>query len=185
MNLLSLALMRSPMASSFVPIDQFRDAMASFAAGVTIITTLDAQGTPQAATATSFSSVSMSPPLCLVCIDRRGRTHAPLLVHGCFAVNILRADQEWLSARFASSIPDRFADVAWQPGESTGCPVLEGALASMECRIAEVHSGGDHDIFLGRPASVRVSGGSPLVYWRGRYRDLPVHPDARAGQRRA
>ncbi len=182
MNLLSLALMRTQMARNSVEAEQFRDAMASFAAGVTIITTLDAEGTPQAATATAFSSVSLSPPLCLVCIDRRGRTHGPLLVHGCFAVNILRADQEWLSARFASSMPDRFADVAWQPGEHTGCPLLEGALASMECRIAEVHSGGDHDIFLGRPASVRVGGGSPLVYWRGRYRDLPVQAEARAGQ---
>jgi len=153
--------------------ENFRAAMGSFAAGVTVITTLDAAGTPQAATATAFSSVSLSPPMCLVCIDRRARTYQPLLVHGCFAVNILRADQQWLSARFASAVPDRFANVPWNPGDVTGCPLIVGALAWMECRIAEIHSGGDHDIFLGRPAAVQVGEGSPLVYWRGGYSSLP------------
>ena len=169
------------MAASIITAENFSAAMGSFAAGVTIITTLDAAGTPQAATATAFSSVSLSPPLCLVCIDRRARTHRPLLVHGCFAVNILRADQQWLSARFASSIADRFLDVPWSPGEVTGCPVIEGALAWMECRIAEVHSGGDHDIFLGRPASIQVRDGSPLVYWRGSYSSLPLRPERDTG----
>lgn len=155
----------------------FKAAMGSFAAGVTIITTIDPDGTPQAVTATAFSSVSMDPPLCLVCIDRRARTYRPLLLNGRFAVNILRAEQEWLSARFASSVADRFAEVAWIPGEITGCPLLEDALAWMECEVVEVHSGGDHDIFLGRPAAVEVSDGSPLVYWRGSYSSLPPPPE--------
>lgn len=158
--------------------ETFRAAMGSFAAGVTIITTLDSEGAPQAVTATAFSSVSMSPPLCLVCIDRRARTYRPLLLHGAFAVNILRADQEWLSARFASQIPDRFSEVPWRPGEVSGCPVIEGALAWMECNVVEVHSGGDHDIFLGRPTSIEVRDGSPLVYWRGSYSSLPPPPQA-------
>lgn len=158
--------------SDFAPED-FRAAMGSFAAGVTVITTLDANGAPQAVTATAFSSVSLSPPLCLVCIAKRTRTYQPLLLKGSFAVNILRAEQEWLSARFASSAVDRFASVAWEPGAVTGCPIITGALVSMECHVVEVHSGGDHDIFLGSPTSIRVHEGAPLVYWRGSYSSLP------------
>ena len=90
------------MNATLVNPNTFKAAMASFAAGVTIITTIDADGTPQAVTATAFSSVSLSPPLCLVCIDKRTRTHGPLLLKGCFAVNILRAEQAWLSSRFAT-----------------------------------------------------------------------------------
>ena len=164
------------MQSTEITAENFRAAMASFAAGVTIITTVDAYGAPQAVTATAFSSVSMNPPLCLVCIDRHTRTYRPLLLNGRFAVNILRADQEWLSARFASSVADRFAEVPWYPGDVTGCPLIDDALAWMECEVVEVHSGGDHDIFLGRPAAVEVRDGSPLVYWRGSYSSLPPPP---------
>lgn len=160
-----------------VSAEDFKAAMASFAAGVTVVTTIDADGVPQALTATAFSSVSLAPPLCLVCIDKRARTYRPLLLRGSFAVNILRAEQEWLSNRFASKIADRFASVRWSPGEVTGCPLIEEALASMECEVVEVHSGGDHDIFLGRPTSVRVNQGAPLVYFRGEYSSLPPSGD--------
>jgi len=157
--------------------EEFRAAMGSFAAGVTVITTLDGEGAPQAVTATAFSSVSLSPPLLLVCIAKRTRTYRPLLMKGSFAVNILRAEQEWLSARFASSVVDRFASVAWRAGRVTGCPIIDGALVSLECEVVEVHSGGDHDIFLGSPQSVQVQDGAPLVYWRGNYSSLPPPPD--------
>jgi (E)-2-((N-methylformamido)methylene)succinate hydrolase len=152
---------------------EFRAAMGSFAAGVTVITALDERGAPQALTATAFSSVSLTPPLCLVCIAKGTRAYQPLLTSGCFAVNILRAEQEWLSTRFASRVADRFAAVAWEPGSVTGCPLIPGALVSLECRVVDVHSGGDHDIFLGSPLSVRVHEGAPLVYWRGGYSSLP------------
>jgi flavin reductase (DIM6/NTAB) family NADH-FMN oxidoreductase RutF len=161
------------LADKGVSADDFKAAMGSFAAGVTVVTTIDEQGAPQAVTATAFSSVSLDPPLCLVCIDRRARTYRPILYRRSFAVNILRAEQEWLSDRFASAIPDRFATVPWVSGEVTGCPVIEEALASMECEVVEVHTGGDHDIFLGRPTSVRVHDGAPLVYFRGNYSSLP------------
>ena len=170
------------MDTSAITADSFRAAVGSFAAGVTIITTLDETGAPQALTATAFSSVSMSPPLCLVCIDKRARTYRPLLLKGRFAVNILGADQKWLSARFASAVTDRFAAVPWVPGVATGCPILDGALAWMECRVVEIHSGGDHDIFLGRPISVQVQDGAPLVYWRGRYSTLPPPPAEAEGR---
>lgn len=153
--------------------EKFKAAMASFAAGVTIITTLDADGLPQAVTATAFSSVSASPPLCLVCIDKRGRAYQPLLLRGLFAVNILRAEQQWLSARFASPMANRFEGVPWTKGQVNGCPLIDDALAWMECEVVEVHSGGDHDIFLGRPQAVQVRDGSALVYWRGSYSSLP------------
>lgn len=161
------------MSAAGILAKEFRAAMGSFAAGVTVITALDERGGPQALTATAFSSVSLTPPLCLVCIARGTRAYQPLLTSGHFAVNILRAEQEWLSARFASSVADRFASVAWEPGDVTGCPLIPGALVSLECRVVDVHSGGDHDIFLGSPLSVRVHEGAPLVYWRGSYSSLP------------
>jgi flavin reductase (DIM6/NTAB) family NADH-FMN oxidoreductase RutF len=163
-----------------VPAEDFKAAMASFAAGVTIVTTLDAKGLPQAMTATAFSSVSLEPPLCLVCIDRRSRAYVPLLAQGCFAISILSADQEAISAHFAAPIADRFAGIRWRPGEVTHCPIILGALAFMECHLVEVHAGGDHDILLGRVDSGQIREGTPLVYWRGRYSSLPpasaVHP---------
>jgi flavin reductase (DIM6/NTAB) family NADH-FMN oxidoreductase RutF len=164
------------MEAPSVTVEDFKAAMGSFAAGVTIVTTTDVSGDPEALTATAFSSVSLSPPLCLVCIDKRARPHRQLLMNGSFAINILSAEQEDLSARFAAPVADRFAGVNWQPGEVTRCPVIPGALAYMECHVVEVHSGGDHDIFLGRVASVRVGDGTPLVYWRGRYSSLPPTP---------
>jgi flavin reductase (DIM6/NTAB) family NADH-FMN oxidoreductase RutF len=165
------------MEESTITSEQFKSAMSSFAAGVTIITTIDSHGVPQAMTATAFSSVSMSPPLCLVCIDRRARTHHPVLLKGCFAVNILNADQQSLSARFASRVPDKFAGVLWRHGDVTGCPIIEGALAWLECKVSEVHSGGDHDIFLGQIFAVQVNDGSPLIYFRGSYSSLPPPAD--------
>jgi flavin reductase (DIM6/NTAB) family NADH-FMN oxidoreductase RutF len=167
----------SAMETQLLPAESFRAAMASFAAGVTIVTTLDASGRPHALTATAFSSVSLTPPLCLVCIDKRARTYRPLMTSGCFGVNILNADQQSLSTHFASSVTNKFELVPWRAGEITGCPMIEGALAWVECSVAEIYSGGDHDIFLGRVASVRVHDGSPLVYWRGSYSSLPPPPD--------
>jgi len=164
------------MEAPSVRAEDFKAAMASFAAGVTVVTTTDERDLPQALTATAFSSVSVSPPLCLVCIDKRARTYQPLLLKGCFAVNILCSEQQPLSARFAAPITDRFAGVGWRPGNVTGCPILDGALAFMECHVVEVHSGGDHDIFLGRVASVEVRDGAPLVYWRGSYSSLRPPP---------
>jgi flavin reductase (DIM6/NTAB) family NADH-FMN oxidoreductase RutF len=160
-----------------VSTDKFRAAMASFAAGVTVVTTLDATNQPHAMTATAFSSVSLTPPLCLVCIDKRARTYESLMKSGCFAVNILNADQQSLSVHFASAVVDKFGRVPWLPGAVTGCPLIQGALAWMECTVAEIYSGGDHDIFLGRVATVRVNDGTPLVYWRGSYSSLPPAPD--------
>jgi len=151
---------------------RFKAAMGSFAAGVTIITAIDDAGTPQGMTATAFSSVSVSPPLCLVCVNHRARTCQSIVARGCFAVNLLCADQHELSARFASSAPEKYAGVSWVRGATTGCPLLTRALARIECVIQEVHAAGDHCVIVGQPLSIDVDDGSPLVYWRGRYSSL-------------
>ena len=160
-----------------VSTEDFKAAMASFAAGVTIVTTLDRGGRPAALTATAFSSLSATPPLCLVCVNKRASAHAALRERRRFAVNVLCAAQAALSAKFAAKSADKFADVAWRPGSLTGCPIIEGALSRFECELVEVYDGGDHDIFVGALLSVEVSDGKPLVYWRGDYASLR-RPDA-------
>jgi len=144
----------------------------AFAAGVTVVTTLDAEGRAVGLTATAFSSLSMEPPLCLVCVHRNGTSHDALVASRRFAVNLLTAEQVELSNRFASRADDKFADVPHRPGDATGCALLDGALASMECEVVDVFPGGDHSIFVGRLATVSVADGRPLLYWRGGYRQL-------------
>ncbi len=158
--------------------EQFRSAMASFATGITVVTTLDASGSPHAMTATAFTSVSLSPPRCLICLHKRARPHRPLLEMARFAVNILSAAQEDLVSRFASPVADRFHGVVWNRGELTGCPIIDGALACMECEVAEVHPSGDHDIIIGELRSVQVREGAPLVYFRGSCAHLRPSPKA-------
>ncbi len=150
----------------------FRNVMGSFAAGVTVVTTVTDAGVPVGLTATAFSSLSFEPPLCLVCIDSRSASHAAILASRKFAVNMLASQQVELSNRFASRSEDKFEGLAHAPGEATGCPILEGVLASMECVVSDVLAGGDHSIFVGELRRVAVHVGSPLVYFRGGYREL-------------
>jgi flavin reductase (DIM6/NTAB) family NADH-FMN oxidoreductase RutF len=153
--------------------DDFKKVMASFAAGVTVVTTVDADGRMWGLTATAFTSLSLDPPLCLVCIDKRAASHAPLGQARKFGVSMLSADQQLLSNRFASRLEDKFDGVAYRAGDVTGCPLLEAAVATLECEIVEVYAGGDHDIFVGRLCATKVNDGAlPLVYWRGKYGDV-------------
>ncbi|MBK7975878.1 MAG: flavin reductase family protein [Deltaproteobacteria bacterium] len=158
--------------------DQFKALMGSFAAGVTVVTTRDLHGNPWGLTATAFSSLSLDPPLCLVCIDRRTASHRPLVDSGRFAVSMLTDQQQDLSNHFASKLSDKFAGVPWIPGTVTAIPVLSEALAWMECSVAAIHDGGDHDIFVGRILSAHLRDGKPLIYWRGAYADLTSRPKA-------
>jgi flavin reductase (DIM6/NTAB) family NADH-FMN oxidoreductase RutF len=152
-----------------VTAEDFKAAMASFAAGVTVVTTIDAKGAPHALTATAFSSLSKTPPLCLVCVDRSARAHPVMLASRRFAINILSADQSALSEQCGKRNVDKFANVAWGLGRATGCPIIARALSSVECELVDVHAGGDHDIFVGRILDTIVNGGDPLVYFRGAY----------------
>jgi len=151
--------------------DRFRQALGRFASGVTVVTTHDA-GVPIGLTVSSFASLSLDPPLVLVCIDLRVRANAAISQAGAFAVNVLTAEQEHLSRQFATRDIDRFAGVAWQPGAALGLPVLDGALAQLECRLHQMLPGGDHTIFVGEVVAAELGDAAPLLYFRSAYRRL-------------
>ncbi|HEU4370077.1 MAG TPA: flavin reductase family protein [Methylomirabilota bacterium] len=148
--------------------DDFRHVLGHFASGVTIISTCDADGRPTGLTASAFSSVSLDPPLVLVCVDHKSQSYPALRERGRFAVNILAADQEAVSRRFASSRLDKFDGVAHRITD-LGLPLVEGAIAQLECITVSTHVEGDHTIFVGRVERAGATGGDPLVYSRGRY----------------
>jgi flavin reductase (DIM6/NTAB) family NADH-FMN oxidoreductase RutF len=159
---------------------EFRTALRSFAAGVTVVTTRDREGLPSGLTASAFTSVSLTPPLVLVCVDHAATAHPDLRERGWFAVNVLRREQEALSRRFAVSGGDKFRGVPYREG-STGLPLLDGALATLECRIVETHEAGDHTIFVGLVESASGTGGRPLVYFHGGYHSLTADTGTPAG----
>lgn len=150
----------------------FKAAMASFGSGVVVVTTVDPGGVPFGFTATSFASVSKDPPLCLVCPGHAAEALPTLRAVRRFAVNILSRSQEAVSARFATHGIDKFAGVAFHPGSATGCPLLEGALVTLECDTETSLVAGDHDVFIGRILAIELGSGDPLLYFRGRYREL-------------
>jgi 3-hydroxy-9,10-secoandrosta-1,3,5(10)-triene-9,17-dione monooxygenase reductase component len=153
----------------------FRHVMGHFVTGVTVITAIGADGQPTGTTANAVSSLSMDPPLVLVCFDRASLTLRAVRSHGSFAVNMLADGQQHLSVNFAR----RGLAAAWEgirhyPGP-TGSPRLHGALAVIECTVEHELRGGDHEIVVGRVRDVTSeSEGSPLVYWRGGYTTLAV-----------
>ena len=153
---------------------EFKAAMGSFAAGVTVVTTVDGAGQPHGLTATAFTSVSLDPPLCLVCVDHRAASLGALRDSGVLAVSMLGASQQALSARFSTRSADKFATVAFSRGVATGCPLLDGAVAHVEGRVVDIHDAGDHAIVIAELIRVEVApaGEGPLLYFRGRYADL-------------
>lgn len=151
--------------------DEFRRAMGSFASGVNIVTTRSEEDEMLGMTVSAFSSLSLEPPLVLICIDKRASIHDHLKEDRHFAVNVLAEDQESLSARFASRDSDRFNGIECAEG-ACGSPLIEGALAHIECRIVAVYPGGDHTIYVGEVEATRVIDGNPLAYFRGRYSRL-------------
>jgi flavin reductase (DIM6/NTAB) family NADH-FMN oxidoreductase RutF len=156
-----------------VPVEkaEFRRALGHFAAGVTVVTAKLADGQAVGITVTAFSSLSLEPPLALICIDRRARIHDHLQVGSAFAVNLLGQDQEFVSRRFASSEPDQFREIGYREGTS-GSPLIAGAIATVECRITELLPGGDHTIIVGTVEATTVAEGKPLLYFRGGYAQL-------------
>jgi flavin reductase (DIM6/NTAB) family NADH-FMN oxidoreductase RutF len=150
---------------------ELRRVMGQFATGVTIITTRSSDGTPYGLTANAFTSLSLDPPLCLVCVDRKAESFAHFYDSRVFTVNVLTREQEELSNRFAKSGGDKFTGVATVPGHH-GAPLIAGALAHLECLITDTLEGGDHVIHVGRIEHVDVSPGDPLLFFQGRYRAL-------------
>jgi flavin reductase (DIM6/NTAB) family NADH-FMN oxidoreductase RutF len=155
-----------------MPIDEFRfrQALGHFATGVTVVTT-EHQGQLYGMTVSSFASLSLRPPLVLICIEKGLNTHEAIAASGRFAVNILEQRQEHLSRRFATHDDNKFLGVAWHTSQF-GLPVLEGVLTVIECQLRDAVPGGDHTIFIGEVMDAQVNQGSPLLYYRRGYREL-------------
>lgn len=151
--------------------DDFRNVLGHFASGVTIVTCCDSEQHPTGLTASAFCSVSLDPPLVLICVDHKSQSYPHLKESGRFAINILPQAHEPLSRRFASSRLDKFDGVAFTLG-TLGLPLIDQALAHLECRTVSAHVEGDHTIFVGRVESVGTGEGEPLLYYRGRYHRL-------------
>jgi flavin reductase (DIM6/NTAB) family NADH-FMN oxidoreductase RutF len=150
---------------------ELRRVMGLFATGVTVITTRDAEGQPYGLTANAVTSVSLVPPLLLICVDRKSETFPHFFDSKIFVLNILADGQEEISRRFATSGGDKFTGIPFRPG-SSGTPVLDGTLGHIECRIVETHEAGDHVIHLGEVEHAETGAGQPLLFFRGRYRHL-------------
>ncbi len=152
----------------------FRRAIGHFATGVTIVTSIGTDGQPVGTTANAVTSLSLDPPLLLVCFDRTSVTLQAVRDHGAFVVNVLAAPQRHLSANFARrGLAATWEDVRHHAG-LTGSPRLEGVLAAIECTVAERMPGGDHEIIVGRVRDVETNGknGAPLLFWCGGYGSL-------------
>jgi 3-hydroxy-9,10-secoandrosta-1,3,5(10)-triene-9,17-dione monooxygenase reductase component len=156
------------------PIDAatFRHALGRFPSGVTVVTVRGADGRDFGMTVSAFASVSLKPPLVLVCIGDDATIAGEVAAAGHLAVSVLADHQDALAQKFADTDADRFADTAVHRG-TTGVALLDGAAAHLECAIVARHRGGDHTIVVGEVlAATAVEDGHPLVYQRGAYRRL-------------
>jgi flavin reductase (DIM6/NTAB) family NADH-FMN oxidoreductase RutF len=143
--------------------------MGHFATGVTVVASRRRNGVPCGLTANAVTSVSLEPPLVLVCLERGAQSHRCVLEGGAFAISVLSADQRELARRFARKPRDRrFEGVEFRE-EVTGSPVLEGALAWTDCRVHDVHDAGDHSIVIGEVVASGAGDGEPLIFFRSEY----------------
>jgi flavin reductase (DIM6/NTAB) family NADH-FMN oxidoreductase RutF len=152
--------------------DAFRNVLGHFATGVTVVAYMGPAGVPGGLTVNSFSSLSLRPPLVMVCIDHTAESFEPMMAADSFAVNFLSIEQEDVSRRFATkSVPlyERFTGLAWHPGARRGAPILDGALAHLECAIVDRHGAGDHTIVVGEVLDAGSTEGEPLLFYRGHY----------------
>jgi flavin reductase (DIM6/NTAB) family NADH-FMN oxidoreductase RutF len=153
---------------------EFRDVLGLFATGVTVVTGISSDGIRLGATISSFSSVSLDPPLVLFSLSRRATAFKAWSGVENFAINILAEDQSAISTRFARAMSDKWDGITPECGASR-CPLLQEALASIECSSYQKYDGGDHLIFVGRVDHLVVrnrEGARPLLFFRGKYRQL-------------
>jgi flavin reductase (DIM6/NTAB) family NADH-FMN oxidoreductase RutF len=153
---------------AFDPAEQ-RKILGSYATGVTVITTNSEP--PTGLTANSVTSLSLDPPLVLFAVDKRASSLQAFKDAGCFAINILTAEQQDISNRFASPGPKDFSDLDTRTAE-TGAPILGNCLGWVDCRLQYILPGGDHDIFVGEIVAGEYHGGDPLLYFAGKYREV-------------
>jgi flavin reductase (DIM6/NTAB) family NADH-FMN oxidoreductase RutF len=150
--------------------DEFKRALRKFASGVTVVT-VAVDGRLHGMTASSFASVSVNPPLILVCLDKASHTRSLMTKDGPFAVNVLGAGQEEVSRAFAERGVKPFDALGHRVGR-LGSPLLDGAIAWLECRTTQVVDGGDHDVIIGEVLASELADGAPLVYYDQGYRSL-------------
>jgi flavin reductase (DIM6/NTAB) family NADH-FMN oxidoreductase RutF len=147
----------------------FRKACGHFLTGVTIVTAIGDDGAPVGITVNSFTSVSLEPPLVLVCIDRVSGSHRAFATGSAFAVHVLHHEQRYLSTRFATPRADKFAGLAWRPGPG-GAPILPEFTTLFECTTVTAEVAGDHGLFVGRVERVEIRDtDAPLAFYRGAY----------------
>lgn len=161
---------------SFGPAE-FRATLGRFATGVSVVTTC--AGTHRAGiTVNALASVSLDPPMVLICIDRTASIHDVLTRAGFFAINLLREDQQDLCGCFAGASEFRYNDFCGASSHevATGAPVLDDSLGFIDCHIAAVYPGGDHSIFLGQVEALGAGEGQPLLFFRGGYPHLETSP---------
>jgi flavin reductase (DIM6/NTAB) family NADH-FMN oxidoreductase RutF len=158
--------------------ERYRSVIGRFASGVGVITTRH-EGIDYGLTASAVTSVSLDPPMLLICLNKASNTQRAIAASQVFALNILHEQQSEIARRFASARPDKFVGLGVSYGES-GVPLLDGMLATIECRVAEVISGGTHSIFLAKVEMAHATEGMPLTYFRGkmgRFASLNAEPE--------
>jgi flavin reductase (DIM6/NTAB) family NADH-FMN oxidoreductase RutF len=153
---------------------QLRHALGHFATGVTVITSLSGEGERVGTTVSAVTSVSLDPPLVLVCLDRSSQTLEAICAHGAFAINVLSDAQQPLSSNFARRGSGASWDAVPHRRGHTGCPRLDGVLAVLECTLEHQLEGGDHEIIVGRVREFEISPErlDPLLHYRGAYASL-------------
>lgn len=151
--------------------DEFRAALGRFASGVTVVTTKDNAGKLHGMTVSAFCSVSMNPPLILICVMKTTPCHYAFEESRVFVVNVLSENQQYLSNHFASRHHDKFEGIDFSEGVF-GIPVLNNCLVNLECTLRHSYDGGDHSIFVGEIQKATVQDGKPLAYFHGKYREI-------------
>ncbi|MCU1288287.1 MAG: flavin reductase domain protein FMN-binding [Acidobacteria bacterium] len=151
--------------------EEFRRALSRFASGVTVVTTKDNDGKLFGITVSAFCSVSLEPPLVLICIEKSAGSHHAFEQSRAFVVNILGENQQTISNHFASHSDDKFSGISYRSGIEN-LPVLEDALTNLECRLRYSHEGGDHTIYVGEIEKATINDGNPLLYFQGNYQKL-------------
>jgi flavin reductase len=156
---------------SFATTVDLRAFAGSFPTGVAVITTSDLAGTPCGLTISALTSLSMEPPLFLICLNKTSNTLAALQESRRFCINLLSSEQAPISKLFASKAANKFDSIGYSDGD-LGVPLIDGALAHAECTVHAIHDGGDHKIIIGMLESTVVNGGEPLAYFQSRYASL-------------
>jgi flavin reductase (DIM6/NTAB) family NADH-FMN oxidoreductase RutF len=157
---------------------ELREVLGLFATGITVVTAGGAM--PHGMTANAFTSVSLDPPLVLVCVDRDARLHESIVSASSFAVSVLSASQQALARHFANRARPlgmaQFAAAEWDRGPRTGAPLIRKALAHVECALWREYDGGDHHIVLGRVLGAGGTPGDALLFFSGGFQQLPWEP---------